>query len=264
MPSLHDRNYPRPIVIEEDKSVSWILVIISIVIIIIFWIWIIYIIRTNPETGNPVIFCAPGQCATEISTGIKNCPIDITDVKRIDPATQVCNSPTTCENATTPFALQSDGSTNSDGICEEGAECQCLQDPQCGYHITAYFSTQNGDALQGVDSQKVVLLQNTSSSIRTGNVQTAPPFRLSSATSQFCAIPNNWLDHTWPNTGIATSLRPCVSGTMAYLPDNPDEFGLNSLNTTSLGCVQGVACPTGQISFWNNKTYRVECLNFPF
>lgn len=276
MPSLHDRDYPRPIVIEEDKSVSWILVIISIIIITIFLIWIIFIVRSNPPPVKTVVYCPLGQCATNIATGVKDCPCEINDVKSIDPKTQVCNPPTTCHNSATPYALQSDGSTNNDGICEANVQCQCLQTPQCGYHITAIFDTKNGDANQGLNSQRVVFVQKSISTDSNGNIRSNPPLQLASPTTQFCSIPEKWLDRVWPpvtnnasspvtnnassNNNSIRSLGPCILGTMAYLPNNPDNFDVSRLDSTPLGCVQGVSCPPGQVAFWNNNTYRVECL----
>ena len=91
MHSILDRDNPRPVVVPADPTPNWVIIVISITLIILFWIWIIYIIRTNPTSGDILIQCAPGQCSTEISTGVKNCPADITDIKTINPATQVCN-----------------------------------------------------------------------------------------------------------------------------------------------------------------------------
>lgn len=271
MQSILDRDNPRPIIIPEDQSPQWIIIVISIVILIIFWVWMIYIIRTNPPSGDVIIKCAPGQCATNILTGVKDCPTIASEIKSIDPTTQVCNSPFTCESDQTPFALRSDGSTSLDGVCEPNVQCRCLTQPQCAYYVTSYFGAQNGNPFQSIQPQRLVFQQNTSGINADGDFVNQPPYALSSPTTQFCAIPNEWLCRTWgsvlnpnadPNTNpINESLGSCVTGTIAYVPNNPDNFDGNQLATTPLSCVQGTSCPIGLTPMWNNKTYELNCVN---
>jgi len=268
MPSILDRDDIRPIVIPEDKSPAWIIIIISIVLIILFWIWMIYIIRTNPPSGGTIIQCSPGQCSTNILTGVKDCPVTADDIKSIDPVTQVCNSPFTCESDVTPYALQSDGSTNLDGICEPNVQCRCLSQPQCAYHVTAYFTAQNGNPFQSIQPQRIVFTQTTSGVNANNNFINQPPYALTSATTQFCAIPNEWLCRTWgsvldPDTSkpLNESLGPCVTGTMAYVPNDPNTFDGTQLATTPLSCVQGEPCSTGLTPVWNNRTYELNCVS---
>lgn len=261
MVSILDRDHPRPILIPEDITPSWVLILISIILIVLFWVWIIYIIRTNPDLGTPKIECSPGQCVTDLKTGIKDCPTDPSDIKSVDPATQVCNSPFTCESDRTPFALQSDGATNNEGVCESGVQCRCLTQPQCAYYISAYFNTRNGDPFRGIQTQRIVFEQSAAGTDSEGDFQNQPPYSFPSVTTQFCAIPNEWLPRTWPPVGTPTQLGRCIVGAMAYLPDNPDDFDQTKLDITPLGCVQGVPCTgSNQVAFWDNKTYRVNCL----
>nr|QBK90876.1 MAG: hypothetical protein LCPAC201_01770 [Pithovirus LCPAC201] len=261
MSSILDREHPRAVIVSEDITPIWVLIIISVIIILVFWIWIIYIIRTHPDLGTPMIECSPGQCSTDIKTGTKDCPTDPSIIKTIDPATQVCNSPFTCESNRTPFALQSDGSTNNNGVCESQVECKCLTQPQCAYYISAYFNTRNGNPFRGVSSQRIVFEQSAAGTDNEGNFINQSPYSFPSVTTQFCEIPNEWLGRTWPPVGSPTKLEKCIVGTMAYLPNNPDKFSQQDINITPLGCVQGNPC-TGEmeVAFWNNKTYLVNCL----
>jgi len=267
--SILDRDNPRPIVIDGDSTPSWIIIVISLVIIILFWIWIIYTIRTNPSSGDPIMECAPGQCVTDVATGIKDCPTDVADIKTINPVTQVCNSPFTCENDRTPYALRSDGSTDLDGVCETGVQCRCLTQPQCAYYVTSYFRAQNGNPFQSIQPQRLVFEQTSSGLNANDNFVSQPPYALSSPTTEFCAIPNEWLCRTWgsvlnPNSDLSTpineSLGPCLSGTMAYVPDNPNRFDGDQLAVTPLSCVQGTPCSSGLTPVWNNFTYQLDCV----
>lgn len=261
MSSILDRHHPRAVVVPEDTTPVWVLIIISIIIILLFWIWIIYIIRTNPDLGTPMIECSPGQCSTDIKTGTKDCPSNPSEIKTIDPATQVCNSPFTCESNRTPFALQSDGSTDNDGVCESQVVCKCLTRPQCAYYITAYFNTRNGNPFRGIGPQRIVFEQSAAGNDNEGNFINQPPYSFPSVTTQFCKIPNEFLPRAWPPVGTPTNLGKCITGAMAYLPDNPDTFNQDVLDVTPLGCVQGDPCVGEmEVAFWNNKTYKVNCL----
>lgn len=267
MSSILDREDPRPIVIPESKSSSWVIIVISIVLLIIFWIWMIYIIRTNPPSGTTIIQCAPGQCATNIATGVKDCPAAADDIKSINPSTQVCNSPFSCESDSTPFALQSDGSTNLNGVCEPNVQCRCLTQPQCAYYVTAYFGAENGNPFQAIQPQRIAFTQITSGINANNDFINQPPYALTSATTQFCAIPNEWLCRTWGSVvnsdtsyPLNESLGPCVAGTMAYVPNNVNAFDGTQLATTPLSCVQGEPCAAGLTPVWNNQTYELNCL----
>jgi hypothetical protein len=231
----------------------------------------IYIIRTNPPSGDVIIQCAPGQCATNIATGVKDCPITADEIKSINPATQVCNSFFTCESDVTPYALRSDGSTDLSGVCESNVQCRCLTQPQCAYHVTSYLNARNGNPFQSLQPQRLVFEQNISGVNADGNFVNQAPYALTSSTTQFCAIPNEWLCRIWgsvldPNSDtsipINESLGSCLSGTIAYVPNNPDTFDGMQLATTPLSCVQGTPCPSGSglTPIWNNKTYQVDCV----
>ena len=262
MPSILDRDAPRPLVIPANETPSWVIIVLSIVHILLFWIWIIWIIRSNPVSGPIIVQCTPGQCATDILTGIKDCPTDPVDIKTIDPATQVCNSPFTCESSQTPFALLSDGSTNNDGQCQAGVQCRCLTRPQCAYYITSYFNTQNGNPFQAIKPQRIVFQQTSANVDADGRFNSLPPYNLALPTTQFCTIPKVWLNRTWPSVLDGNDqLSNCISGVIAFVPPDPDSFEPADEPITPLSCVQGVVCEDG-IPVWNNKTYQLDCKVF--
>jgi hypothetical protein len=269
MPSIHDRDGLRPIQVKGDHTSSWVIITISIILFLIFWVFIIYILRSEPPPTQTVLQCAPGQCSTNIRTGVKNCPTDSNDTMTIDPSNQVCNSPFTCENSVTPFALQSDGSTNPDGVCQDNVVCKCLTAPQCAYYVTSIFNAQNGNPFQAIAPQRLVFEQSTTSISSSNNFLNQPPYQLSSSTTQFCAIPNEWLTRTWPlvvnsnfnpDEPINTQLGSCLAGVIAYVPENPSNFTSTDLPITPLSCVQGELCVPGTTPVWNNSTYQLDCM----
>lgn len=269
MPSINDRDGLRPIQVKGDQTSSWVIIIISILLLLLFWAFIIFIIRRAPTPIQTVLQCAPGQCVTDVLTGVKTCPADNTDIVTIDPTTQVCNSPFTCENTRTPYALQSDGSTNADGVCQPNVECNCVTKPQCGYYVTSIFNVQNGNAFQAIEPQRIVFEQSTTSLSSSNNFVSQPPYPLTSSTTQFCAIPNDWLTRTWPSVlvpnydptqPINTQLGSCLAGVIAYVPENPNTFICSDLPTTPLSCVQGELCSPGTTPVWNSLTYELNCL----
>lgn len=268
MPSIRDRDDPRPIVVEADLTPAWVIIVISIILFILFWIWMIYIYRSTSTTSGTILLqCGPGQCATDIATGVKDCPLNPDDVKIINPEVQVCNSPFTCENARTPYALRSDGSTDPNGVCETDVQCRCLTEPQCAYYVTAFFSAENGNPFQSIAPQRIVFEQNAAGNNAENQFVAQPPYSLESSTTQFCQIPNEWVSRVWPpiaGTNDQQVFGPCIVGTMAYVPDDPNTFNAASRASTPVACVQGEPTPCSgfQTPMWNKKTYQINCLNF--
>jgi len=259
MPSILDRDGPRPIIIPPDPVPNFVLGFISLIIIIVFLFFLILKIKDSPSSGPTEIQCEPGQCSTNIFTGVKDCPVNSADIKTVNPTMEVCNSPFTCENPRTPHALQSDGSTKI-GICEGKNKCRCLQKPQCAEHVTAYFETTLGNPYQGVDGQKLIISQVNSYKDLAGNFQTDSPLQFESSATEFCAISRELGERSWPPVFDENGPAECLNGILAYVPENSSTFTREDVENTALSCVVGTRCSSGEIPYWDTRLGRVNCI----
>jgi len=234
------------------ESPEWILAIITLTILVIFSLFLVNAFRNEPPDRGPV-YCAASKCATNIFNGVKKCP---KSGERIiyDPALEVCNSPNSCDNLVTRFAVQSDGSTSLDGTCEMGVKCRCLTRTQCPNFIVGTFRSDDGNAFQPIDTQRISFNQATNYTNLAGNTDIDPPFQISDPSVEFCGAPLQWLQERrlWPNG--------CLRGTLAFLPTDSNKF---VPRTTPLGCVRGEPCPEGQMAVWDRTKGSVVCQPMP-
>ena len=231
-----------------------VIILVTSLFILAFVAFVVYRIRIAPKT-NIVINCAPSQCATNIYSGTKKCP-DNGSVISIDPETEVCNSPFTCEDPKTPYALLSDGSTSLDGVCDDGVTCRCLQRPRCPYYVTSFFRATNGNPYQSIDNQRISFRQINTYTDLAGAHHTTKPLEYIDPATEFCSIPIDWFNkqRVWPSK--------CISGTIAFVPEDPEAFSASSTDTTPVACVLGSpnTCPVDSVAFWNNRVNRLSCL----
>ena len=254
-------------VIPADPTPPYIIVAISIILILLFIFYLVYLFSITPRKSptNVEVACAPGQCITNIYTGEKTCPSSDNITFFVNPTREVCNSKYTCESSTTPFAVQSDGSTNADGICEPNVVCRCLQKPQCANYILTFFEATGGNPFQGVTGTGTRFTQQYSYTDLAGFYQNEPPFSYDNPALQYCTIQSDWAignpSRIWPSE--------CAIGTLAYVPSNPSNF---EIDETLMGCVIGDTsfCDTGwpgnngtgtEIAFWDNRVISLCCKN---
>lgn len=230
------------------ESPEWILAIITLAILIVFWLFLINAARNQPPARGAV-YCDAGKCATNIYNGVKKCPKSGEKII-YDPSLEVCNSPNSCDNLFTRFAVQSDGSTRLDGKCESGVKCRCLSRSQCSNFIVGTFKSDDGNAFQPIDTQRISFNQATNYTNLAKNMVIDPPFQIGEPSSEFCGVPFQWVQESrlWPNG--------CLRGTLAFLPTDPSNF---DPNTTPLGCVRGEMCPSGQMAVWDRSKGEVVC-----
>ena len=175
--------------------------------------------------------CSEGQCVTNIYNGSKICPQVTNGVLLADPSIEICNSQYLCDNPLTPYALQSDGSTDSNGICQMGVTCRCLRNPQCSSNIISVFTTSNGTVYQSFQEQRITIAQTLvqSNPNATGTFIQSPNFDDVNPLINFCTITNSWLNNLSPGIcndtnysdplSVATCQRnPCIAGTLAFIP----------------------------------------------
>lgn len=295
--SILDRDQQRTIMVESDDAPAIILPLIVLIVFIAFIGWMLYLLiisgfkTTSPE--DPVssdtrtqtnIMCAPGQCATNLQSGFKSCPTNEQDRIAVNPAQDVCNSPFVCDNPLTPFAVQSDGSTNINGICEPNTTCPCLRVSQCPEYIISVFTTSNGNPYQTLAGQRITFPQE-SSYVSIGGVQTdQPPIQFNNPATTFCAASLSFLPLSNPGCNFTSaadgnsmnlndlllcmgSVRgcsgllgsPCLQGTLAILSNNPDDIVSQNLQQYQYACVRGEPCPCGQVAIFDTNFGGIVC-----
>jgi hypothetical protein len=269
-------------------DVRIIIVIVILLIILAFILYILFNIRSNTSTntvktrvanGSVItgsgLACDPGQCVTNIYNGSKICPQVANGVLLANPALEVCNSQFLCDNALTPYALQSDGSTDNNGVCQMGVTCRCLRSPQCSSNITSVFTTSNGTVFQSFTEQRITIAQTlvqSNANATASNVQ-SPNFQIVNPLVNFCTITNAWLNNISPGIcndtviGDPTSVaecqhrNPCIAGTLAFVPTNINEFTSADINVTGLACVFGKnTCSSNQLLTWDSGINEPRCI----
>lgn len=292
----------------HNETSSIVLPLIVLIVLVVFLGGMLYLLieskfqSTTPQ--DPVssdkrtrttITCEPGQCATDIQSGQKTCPPqDVSMV--IDPAQSVCNSRFLCDNPLTPYALQSDGSTNLNGICESRVlesgvevrvECPCLRTYQCPDYVLSVFTT-TGNPYQQITGQRITFPQLSSyvAPMR-GQVDT-PPIRLDNPATEFCFAPISWLPLSNPGCNFVSAPdgnsmsyddiklcmgqqqgcsglqgSPCLQGTLAFVTDAPEELTQTNMVNAQLACVRGEACPCDQVAVFDTNYGGIICQSLP-
>lgn len=301
--SILDRDGPRPIIIEADNSADMILPIILLIVFVIFLIWMLVLLIISgfktTSTSDPVSSdnrlndptigtCPSGQCATNLISGFKVCPIDDGDSISYNPTQEVCNDRFFCNNPLTPFAVQSNGSTDINGTCEEGVECNCLRHSQCPEYILSAFTTRNGNPYVSFNGQRITFPQFSSYVDSNGETINTPPLQYDDPSTTFCTAPLSWLPFSNPGcnfVGIDTANNmtydevllcmglvngcsgtvgtPCLNGVLAFITNNPESLNQGNMATTQMGCVRGEACPCGLATIYDTNYGGIICRELP-
>lgn len=227
--------------------------------------------------------CPPGACETNLSTGVKTCPDNSTDSLIYDPSQSICNSQFLCDNPVTPFAIQSDGSTNNNGVCESNISCRCTSVAQCPDYIVSIFTTSNGNPYADYQGQRLSFPQLSSYVPIVGDPVTEPPIQLSNAFTNFCSVSVNWMALSTPGCNFANAVtpsyedivtcmgmgsncvgspngNPCLQGTLAFIGNAQSMTQLN-FDTFLLGCVAGPQCPCGEVAIYDQGYGGIVCRN---
>lgn len=218
---------------------------------------------TTPSAGSAFIsvslvndgisrLCPAGECATNVFTGSKRCPESFEVPVAASLPLEVCNPRFSCSDPATPYAINSDGSTNASGLCENDPlgnpiACRCQRYASCPVYIRSVFSTYAGNPYNDLDSQRVMLRQTTATLGAGGELSI--PMTITDPANQFCTIPQPWLVRAVPNA--------CLRGTAAYIVPDVENFDPQAAN---VGCVDGVPCPEGQLAVWDVKVDQLRCL----
>lgn len=264
--------------------------LIILLIFIVFIGWMLYLLissqfeSTNTQNANLPITttCPQGQCGTNLISGDKICPDEDNPIITIDPTQQVCNSPFVCDNNLTPYALQSDGNIDFNGICQEGVECPCLRNPQCADYILTTFTVRNGNPYSTFGTQRISFPQSSEGLNPDGNNTNQPPIRFNNISTTFCSVPFEWLAFSTPGCNFVSNPNeinsndllacmglplacdgvtgnPCLQGTLAYITDNSENVNINTIFTNQLSCVSGEPCPCGLIAIYDTNYGGIIC-----
>jgi hypothetical protein len=279
----------RPYLVVPDNTPVKVIALIIVFFVGLALIGLLYLILRSEPLGSigpqqpkdAWQACPIGYCATNIYTGMKRCPqIDATITANVN--YEVCNPATSCTDPTTPYAVQSDGSVKSNGLCPEGTVCPCVREVQCADYITSYFTAFNGDpyipTLSG--TQITFLQQNVYDTVTASNQvtqSTQPPLMLPSSVNSFCSIPVSWLPFSTPGCNFSDKMdkealatcmsmtppvTPCLQGTLALLPPDVNTFTVEQIPQIGVACVQGVPCDNSQnnhLALWDNQSRQVVC-----
>jgi len=292
--SILDRDYynvkgeriGRPDYIIETETLSeFIIPVIVLIIIIIFILVMLYLLlisgfETKSNNTSLNITCPEGQCGTDLFTGFKTCPTNFESIV-INPSQSVCNNPFVCDNPITPYALQSDGSTDLNGVCEPNTRCACLRTLQCPSYIQSIFNVSNGNISQPLNNQRIALEQSNSF-ITSNNMQTTiPPIKYTNPATSFCSVPINLLAISSPGCNFVSTLSididdilycmgeisncnnnlssPCLQGTLALITNNPDNINETTIFLSQFGCVSGDPCPCNTLAVFDTNSGTIVC-----
>ena len=278
---------------KEESTEEVVLVLISLIILIVFSGFIIYLLissgfqtssqdnrTTLDNRGQTTFQCGISECSVNLQSGFKTCPEPNQSIT-INPAESVCSSRFVCNNNILPFAVQSNGSTNINGICEPNVECSCLAVSQCPNYILSAFTVSNGNAFQNYSGQRITFPQ-ISNYVSGGEISDNPPIRFNNPATTFCnanlsmlpiATPGcNFVDNTKQmsyndlvicmggSKGCSgLNVNPCLQGTLALITDNIELVNRTNIQNYQYGCVRGEPCNCGNIAIYDTNFGNVIC-----
>lgn len=292
-------------IVEDDNTSDIVIPAIILLVFILFLGWMLYLLITSRFKPSPrslssdqaiiaagitgatnFTTCKPGQCATNLQSGAKTCPSQNISIQ-INPTSDVCNGRYVCDNPLTPYAVQSDGSSNISGQCEPNTECACIKAQQCPSYILSIFTSSGGNPYQSLSGQRLIFPQESTFVSINGTTTSNPPIQLSNPTTNFCTAPLSWLPLSTPGCGfkianpnsmsyqdllICTGMvnkcsgiqgNPCLQGTLALISDNPDTLQQSTINQAQYGCVSGSPCPCGLLPIFDTQYGNIICRSLP-
>lgn len=272
------------VIVKPDDTETWTIIIITIVAIIVFLsIAVFYSVESfeSRREDNTIVqvLCPVNQCATNIFNGEKRCPVEGGSIIS-NAGLEVCNSPELCDNLKTPYAIQSDGSTSREGVCQSGVTCRCVRYPSCPEYVLATFRTASGDAYTGTAGTRTTFTQSIDSfNPVTNELNTNTPIIYDDITNTFCTVPVEWLSRSTPGCNFIEAVTPetitecmgyesgcggvtskaCTRGTLAFISSDSDSFNGSLIFQTPLACVAGSACPCGEVAVFDTQYGQIVC-----
>lgn len=253
-------------------------IIISLLLIITIGCFISYGNLQFTPSDSSSLLCPLTQCATNISDGSKRCPQNGKQIK-YDPASEVCSLPQSCSNNLLPYALNTDGSVNLNGQCENYI-CPCTNKVSCAFYVSSLFNTSNGNVYEPVQFQRITFPQSQIS-----NSQSLTSVNNQNTT--FCSINPSWLALSSPGCNFLDTVNvtyndvvtcmnsintsngngfvysPCSQGILAYITN--DSSKITSISDTvnlPVSCINGSQCTNpNEGTFYDRTKGSIVCLS---
>lgn len=246
-----------------DKTSEYTIIAITIIFILLLLVFFTYTLYKTPTSNTTYFQCPPGECSTNIITGNKKCPQNLSTSIIYDKGNEVCNSKHSCENKQTPYALLSDGSTSTTGLCEKNTICKCLSKPQCSIDNLVLFTMKNGNVNQPY-SRSVFYqdsLENTTYSETNTQFCSIKAYHLNRLSPGGCVF-NDTNNITRDELLICFNKNPCVTGTLAFYPKNADTFVFdnNTVYNIPVSCVPSSQCEKNRIPVFDKKNALIKCV----
>lgn len=278
MRTLHypDGNIPAPYVF-NNRDGEHTLIVIALIFIVLVLVLILY--NFSPLRNTELLIeCPPGECASNLQTGEKRCPISVNTVILRNPQTETCNPVSSCTDPTTPYSLNADGSFNIDGRCpptKNGlSTCRCVSELKCPSFTQILFTSQNGSKYS--TNSQYTFTQTP----YVGNTSTNGPAVINDITTESCYLSSisdanrlfpsscnqsSFVDST--SIGECIEFNPCLQGRLTFVPesgrdliDSPFLVTSEGL-TTRLACIPGVDCGSGKVPVFDWKSGQSVCVS---
>jgi hypothetical protein len=244
--------------IPKNKTSDYLILIVALFLIIGVWtIIMIFTIKKDINLNSNVKafeVCPIGECPTDRFTGQKRCSQNKAQPMQYDPIIEVCNPANACSNQSTPYAVLSNGATDLSGKCDID-NCRCVNFFQTPSYTQVLFNMVNGNIYSqfSEEQQRVNFIQQPSPYVGEGN---NVPTLYQDPTTQFYEISPSLLYYLSPNPcsniyaddpEITTkklleciNLNPCLSGRLAYIPQNSTSY--HAFNDSNLNGGVPLSC----------------------
>ena len=245
--------------IQKDKTSEYIILILVIALIVISWSIILYFAtKYNSYNTRAYETCQKTFCPTNRFSGQKRCPENPNIPLQYDPIIEVCNPSNACTDDSTPYAIQSDGSTSLSGICDIDG-CRCVNYFTTPSYTQVLFNMVNGSIFSAdpTSQSRTVFQQQVTPYVGEGNnvpivytdpttqfFEISPTFLYIISPTSCTTIFNNTSDADPQPTNLqilqCINSNPCLSGRMAYIPSDTVSFADFDSDDISGGV--GLAC----------------------
>lgn len=161
---------------------------------------------------NKYLFCPHSYCAVSILSGAKRCASD-KDAILYDIATEVCVEKNKCPQQKMPYAVNSDGSVNLNGVCENNTTCNCASAITCSNKTSVLFQTDGSP----YDFSKMFTISQQPVPIDKGISITPPKIN---DFSQFCEINMGYIDRISAYCSLDESIEMAPNYSLRYKKTN--------------------------------------------
>lgn len=218
---------------------------VIVIIVIVAIILLTASVMFSVNYSSPINNCNPGECPTNLVTGVKRCSSDPTESMSFNPKYEVCNSENLCDNSITPFAQTPNGSTIDSGVCIE-ERCNCMTHKMCSNWNSVAFKDEGLTMSQIPLSGTRILQPGYSCDMHISTINKINcPVDIDTLTGTNIGV--DYCSAMYPECG---DIPLCESGFLAII-----ENGLSSRYT----CVASTPCTCGQSSYLNDVTGEITC-----